>query len=60
MVVVVVGDDHRVERRELSDGDRDWLKAFGADEAARRDTPTPDRIGQDANAIDFEEQRRMA
>jgi len=59
MVIVVVRDDHRVERREIADGHWHGLKSLRPEEAARRHTSTPDRIRKDPHPIDLEQQRRV-
>ncbi len=60
VIVVVVRDDDGVERRERRHGHRDGLKALRAGEGDRRRTLSPHRIGQDADAVDLEQHRRVA
>ena len=61
VVVVIVRDDHRVDRRQL--GERDAAartSAAGRPSRQRRGALAPDRIGEHAVAVDLDQHRRVA
>lgn len=58
MVVVVVRDEHRVDRRQLGQRDRWRMKALRAD-GERRGVVREDRVDQQAHAIEFDPHAAM-
>jgi hypothetical protein len=60
MVVVVVGDEDGIERRQVTDGEQRRKETLGADEVDRPDPFAPHRVGEEAMPIDLEQDRRMA
>jgi hypothetical protein len=60
VVVVVVRDDHEVQRRHRAKGNGHGLEALGAGEPRWRRARSPDRIGEHAQAVDLDQHRRMA
>ncbi len=59
VVVMVVGDQHHVDRGKLGHFDGHWLKALRTRESNRRCTIAPDGIRQHPGAIDLHQHRRM-
>jgi hypothetical protein len=59
MVVVIVRQDDRVQRREPSDRDGNRLEPLWPRERNRGGPLAPDGIGQDGNTVDFEEHGRV-
>ena len=60
VVVVVVRDHHRVERRQRLDRHRHGLEALRPAKRHRRGALAPHRIGEHAHAVDLEQHRRVA
>ena len=60
MVVVIVRDDHEIERRHCAQKHRHRLEPLGAKKPQRRRARSPHRIGEHPKAVDFDQQRRMA
>ena len=59
VIVVVVRDDHEIERWQRVQRDRHGLEALRAREPRRRGAQPPDRIGEHAQAVDLDQHRRM-
>ena len=60
MIVVIVREQHHVERRQLADRRRDRDENAGARERNRRRAHSEDGIGENAHAVRFEQQRAVA
>src|SRR6478752_7610860 len=60
MIVVVVGEEHRDERRKLLDSHWDRVKPPRAGERDRGCALSEDRIGEHALAVDFEQHRAVS
>ena len=60
VVVVIVRDDHQVERRQRLERHRHRLEALRAGEPQRRGARSPHRIGQHAHAVDLDQHRRVS
>src|SRR5215831_8549318 len=52
MIVMIMRQDDRIERRQRGEGSRRRMEALRAGESHRGDTIAPDRIGQNANTVD--------
>src|SRR5258706_11201505 len=59
MVLMVVRDDHNVHGRHLSQCHGHRLEALGSGERQGRCARAPHRVGEDANALDLDEDRRV-
>jgi hypothetical protein len=59
MVVVIVRDQHRVDRRQIVEGDGRLVRPPRPGEAERADPLRPDRIDQEVEATDLEEDAGM-
>ena len=55
MVVVIVRDEHGVELGKILESDRRREKPPGPDPGRRRDPIAPDRVGEEAAAVDLDE-----
>lgn len=60
MIVVVVGDQDEVERREFLWLDGDRMKAFGTDPRKRGRSRSKNGIGEHSLAIDFQQDGAVA
>src|SRR5580704_10156789 len=60
VVVVVVGDEHGIEGRQVTDGEQRRKETLGTGEADGPDPFAPHRVGEEAMPIDLEQDRRMA
>ena len=60
VVVVIVRDHHRVERRQRADRDRHRLEALRAGPLRGRGALAPHRVGQHAQPVDLDQHRGMA
>ena len=60
VVVVVVRDDHHVERRQRAQAHRHGLEALRARRTATASARSPHRIGEHAQAVDLDQHRRVA
>ena len=60
MVVVIVADQHEVDRRQLGKGDARRVDALRPGEGEGRDALRPDRVGQDVEPGRLDQQRGMA
>ena len=59
VVVVVVADDDRIQRRQRVQWHRWRMRATRPDDVRRRAAFAPDRVGEHAVAVDFQQGRRM-
>ena len=59
VVVVVVADDHRVDRGQRLQRRRDRMQALRPDRARRRAPVAPHRVGEHAVAVDLDDRRRV-
>jgi len=59
MIVMIVRDDDGIERRQGVDGHRHRMEALGAHEGKRRCAQAPNRIGEHAAAVDFQQHGGM-
>ena len=53
---MIVRDDHDIDRRHLAERQGHCLKALRSDEGGRRGARPPHGIGQNAYAVDFDQQ----
>jgi hypothetical protein len=53
MIVVIVRNDHEVERRHAAQANRDRLEAFRTRKSRRRRAPSPDGVRQNFQALDL-------
>jgi hypothetical protein len=60
VIVVIVGEQHRVQGRKIRDGRRGPVEAPGPREGHRRRPLAEDRVRQDALAVDLQEHRAVA
>jgi len=60
VIVVIVRQDHGVERREIAEGDERREPPLRAREVDGPDAVAPYRIGEEAMAVDLEQDRRVA
>ena len=57
---MIVRDQHQIERRQRTQRHRNGLEAFRTREPRRRGAHAPDRVGQHAQAVHLEKQRRVS
>ena len=60
VIVVVVRDHHRVERRQLGERERRRVPGARADAGDRRRAVAPERIGEHAVAVELDQHRRVS
>src|SRR5580704_5335858 len=60
VVVVVVGDEDRIEGRQVTDGEQRRKETLGAGEVDGPDPFAPHRVGEEVMPVDLEQYRRMA
>ena len=60
VVVVVVREDHGVERRKLGHRNRRFKEALHAKQPPRRGVRPDGRVGEEAFSVEFEQHRRVA
>jgi hypothetical protein len=59
MIVVIVADQHRVDRRQVVEADSRRTMPLRSRESDRRAAHRPDRIRQHIDAIELQQERRM-
>ena len=59
MIVVIVRQQHHVERRQLADRRRDGMESLWASEGEWRRARAEHWIGEDAHAVDFDDERAV-
>ena len=59
MIVVIVADEHEIDRRKIFEADAGRPVSLRTDRADRRRALGPDRIGEDVHAVDLNQRRRM-
>ncbi|MCY1295228.1 hypothetical protein D9M70_445580 [compost metagenome] len=60
MVVVVVGDEHDVDRRQIVKLDAGGVVALRSGKGERAGATRPDGVGENVHAVHLDEQRRVA
>ena len=59
VIVVVVAQQHDIDRRQVLEPDSRWRMAPGSRPAHRTRALRPDRVGEDVEAVHLHEQRRV-
>ena len=60
VVIVIVGDHDRVDRREVGEGETRWDEAARPGEADRTRSVTPDGVSQNVDPVELDQERGVA